>query len=195
VLNKKNVTTNTTMATYADNTAILCTSDEPNKTSNLLKIHLDFIDNWATKWWIIINPDKSVYVPLTLKRTDPHPIHLQGTQISSSPNVKYLGITLDIKLTWGPHLKAKRKTLNSRLHLLRPILKLKLPIHTKLILYNPFCNQYGHITYAIQIWGCAKPSQILITQAFQSIILRIITSAPWFVLNKTLLLLKNRISY
>jgi len=54
------VTTNTTMATYADVTAILCASDDPDETSNLLKIHLESIDNWATKCRIKINPDKSV---------------------------------------------------------------------------------------------------------------------------------------
>lgn len=40
--------------------------------------------------------------------------------------------------------------------------------------------------YAIQIWGCAKPSQIHTIQAFQSITLRMITSAPWFVSNSLL---------
>jgi hypothetical protein len=40
--------------------------------------------------------------------------------------------------------------------------------------------------YAIQIWGCAKPSQIRTIQAFQSITLHMITSAPWFVSNSSL---------
>ncbi|VVC31270.1 Reverse transcriptase domain [Cinara cedri] len=149
------VTTNTN---YADETAILCAKNDPDETSNCLQTHLDSIDNWATKWRIKINPDKSVYVPFTLKRTVPPAVHLQGTQIPSSPNVKYLGITIDKRLTWGPHLKLKRKTLNSRLHLLHPILKSKLPVHTKLIMYKSLLRSIG--VYAIQIWDCAKPSQI-----------------------------------
>lgn len=177
-------TTNTTLATYADDTAILCANYDPDETSNCLQAHLDSIDNWATKWRIKINPDKSVYVPFTLKRTEPPPVHFQGTQIPSSPNVKYLGITIDKRLTWGPHLKQKRKTLNSRLHLLRPILKSKLPVYTKLILYKSLLRPIW--AYAIQIWGCAKPSQIRTIQAFQSITLRMITSAPWFVSNSSL---------
>jgi hypothetical protein len=58
---------------------------------------------------IKINLDKSVYVPFSLKRTEPQSFHFEGTQISSSSNVKYLGIMLDKKLTWGPHLKQKKK--------------------------------------------------------------------------------------
>jgi len=35
------VTTNTTMVTYADVTTILYVSDDPDETSNLLKVHLN----------------------------------------------------------------------------------------------------------------------------------------------------------
>lgn len=54
------VTKNATIATYSDVTAIFCASDVPDETSNLLKIYLDSIDNWATKCRIKINEDKSV---------------------------------------------------------------------------------------------------------------------------------------
>ena len=40
--------------------------------------------------------------------------------------------------------------------------------------------------YGAQIWGCAKPTQIKSIQSFQSISLRQITSAPWFVSNHSL---------
>jgi len=90
------------MATYADNTAILCVSNDPNETSNFLQIHLVSIDIWSTKRRININPDKSVYVPFTLKRSDSPHVYLQVTEIPSSLNVKYLGITLDKRLTWPP---------------------------------------------------------------------------------------------
>jgi len=54
------VSTNTTLATYADDIAILCANNDHVETSNCLQTHLDSIDNWATKWRIKINPDKSV---------------------------------------------------------------------------------------------------------------------------------------
>jgi len=40
--------------------------------------------------------------------------------------------------------------------------------------------------YGIQIWSCAKPSQTKTIQAFQSIPLRLITSALWYVSNNSL---------
>uniref|UniRef100_A0A2S2PCV7 Putative RNA-directed DNA polymerase n=1 Tax=Schizaphis graminum TaxID=13262 RepID=A0A2S2PCV7_SCHGA len=41
-------------------------------------------------------------------------------------------------------------------------------------------------SYNIQIWGYAKPSQIQTIQAFQSISLYQITSAPWYASNLSL---------
>jgi len=40
------VITNTTLATYADDTAILCANNDPDETSNCLQTHLDSIDTW-----------------------------------------------------------------------------------------------------------------------------------------------------
>lgn len=97
------------MATYADDIAILCACNDPDETSNFLKIHLDFINNWANKWQIKINPEKSVYEKFTLKKTVPPNVYIQGTEIPSSLNVKYLGITLDKILTWGAPLNKKEK--------------------------------------------------------------------------------------
>jgi len=96
------VTTNTIMATYADDTAIFCANNDPYATSNCLQIHLDSIVNWTTKWQIKINPDISVYVPFILKITEPSPVHFQGTQFPSSPNLKYLSIRLNKKINLGP---------------------------------------------------------------------------------------------
>lgn len=88
-------------------------------------------------------------------------------------DVKHLGIILDNKLTWSRRLKTIRKNLNSRLHLLRPILKSKLICHdlTKNIVYKALPRPVW--VYAIQIRRCAKPSQICSIQAFPTIALYI----------------------
>jgi hypothetical protein len=41
-------------------------------------------------------------------------------------------------------------------------------------------------TYGIELWGCAKPTNIKILQNYQSQILRTMTNAPWYVSNHTL---------
>jgi len=41
-------------------------------------------------------------------------------------------------------------------------------------------------TYGIELWGSSKPSNNKILQTFQSKMLRMISSAPWYVSNQTL---------
>lgn len=53
-------------------TAIICARNDPVETTN--QTHLDLIKKWATKWRIKINPDTSVYVQITLHKTDPRSI-------------------------------------------------------------------------------------------------------------------------
>lgn len=177
-------TNDTITATYADDTSILSSNRDPFVAFNALQIHLDLIDKWSSNWKIKINVDKSVYVPFTLNKKNMPTPTLQGVPIPSSSQVKYLGMILDKRLTWGPHLKSKRKSLNSRSHLLHPVLKSKLPLHNKILLYKTMLRPIW--SYGAQIWGCAKPSQLKTIEAFQSISLRTITSAPWYVSNLTL---------
>jgi hypothetical protein len=82
------------------------------------------------------------------------------------------------------HLKIKRKTINSRLHLLRPFLRSKTSLKNKLLIYKTIIRPVW--SYGIQIWGSVKPSNTRTIQAFQSICLRQIVSAPWFIINNNL---------
>jgi len=70
------------------------------------------------------------------------------------------------------------------LHLLRPLLRSNLTLPIKIILYKTFLQPIW--TYGIVIWGSGKNSNKRTIQAFQNSTLRLITGAPWFVLNETL---------
>jgi hypothetical protein len=60
----------------------------------------------------------------------------------------------------------------------------KLSLENKTLTYKSILKPIR--TYGIQLWGCAKPSNIKIIQRLQSKILRSITNAPWYVSNLTL---------
>jgi len=58
-------TINTLFATYANDTAILASSSNPNLVLEALQGQTNKIDAWAKKWKIKINTDKSVQVTFT----------------------------------------------------------------------------------------------------------------------------------
>jgi hypothetical protein len=127
-----------------------------------------------------------VHVTFTLKQSpcECPQLIMNNAPISVQTKITFLGITLDKRLTWGPHLKEKRKSSNNRLHLLRPLLNSKITLQNKLIIYKSIIRPVWF--YRIAIWDPAKPSNIRPIQAFQSIALRLVTKVPCYVSNSTL---------
>lgn len=66
------------------------------------------------KWRTKINKNKFTQVTFTLRRTpiDCPQITLNNKAIPVKDETKYLGVVINRRLTWDPHLKEKRKSAN-----------------------------------------------------------------------------------
>ena len=60
----------------------------------------------------------------------------------------------------------------------------QLSLDSKLTVYKAILRPIW--AYGIDLWGCSKPSNTKILQTFQSKMLRMISSAAWYVSNQTL---------
>lgn len=177
------ISDNVTIATYADDTAILASSNCPNDASNIIQKQLDETGKWLDKWNIKVNTEKSTHVTFTLRKEDCPSPKLNGVTIPSSNNVKYLGLHIDRRLNWKKHIQSKRQHLNIKTKKMYWLLgpNSQLSMTNKLTLYKTILKPVW--TYGIQLWGTASNSNVEILQRYQSKTLRLITSAPWFVNN------------
>lgn len=170
--------------TFADDTAILATPTDPTKAHSMLQQHLLKIEQWLNRWKIKVNSDKCNHITFTLRKDSVPPITLNRTIIPQTKTVKYLGMHLDARMTWKKHIKTKieqirlkRRTMywltckNSRVNM-----------NNKLLIYKSIIKPIW--TYGIEIWGTAAKSHITKLEALQSIILRTIVNAPWYVRNE-----------
>jgi hypothetical protein len=74
---------------------------------------LNVVARWAVKGGLNISPHKIAIVPFTNRRKleGLGPLILHGKELIMLDAVKYLGVTLDSKLSWNQHLqKIIRKT-------------------------------------------------------------------------------------
>lgn len=175
---------NTTLATFADDTAILSSSKCLSKATDQLQEHLLILQHWFHKWRIKINEGKSTHITFTLGQKISQPIKINNKIIQTQNSVKYLGLHLDKKLNWATHIKNKRSSLNLKLHKFRQLLRSNLSLNNKILIYKQIIRP--SMTYGIQLWGTTKKSNLNKLQAFQSINLRLITNSPWYVSNLTL---------
>jgi hypothetical protein len=92
-------TEQTLTATYADDTAILASHQNPVTLSRKLQNHLNQFEKWLKRLCLKANENKSTHVTFTLKRENCPTIRLNGNQIPQGETAKYLGIYRDRRLT------------------------------------------------------------------------------------------------
>ena len=83
------------LAQYADDTALVATSKQPQRLLKYLKTHLIELETWVRDWKIAINVDKSAAVLFRTRRIPtPRPLRFLGDEIQWVKKVKYLGSPL-----------------------------------------------------------------------------------------------------
>jgi hypothetical protein len=103
---------NTTTATFADDTAILATNEDPAITSIKLQHNINKVNEWAKKLRIKANQNKSTHISFTMRNQTCPIVQMGDVALPQKNDVKYLGVHLDRRLTWARHIKAKRNQLN-----------------------------------------------------------------------------------
>jgi len=102
-------TEQTMTATYANDTAILASHQNPTIASTYLQHHLHQFERWLKRWRIKANENNSTHVTFSLKRETCPAVTLNGQHIPQRETAKYLGIHLDRRLTWQKQISTKRK--------------------------------------------------------------------------------------
>lgn len=179
------------LALYADDTAILAQARLQSSVSRKLSNALVEIQNWFEKWRISVNPEKSVAVYFCNNNrqhnTGPWiPLRMFDADIPWRSEAKYLGVTLDRKMTFSQHTTqavAKAKKAIGAISCMVNT-KSRLGLNTKLLVFNTCIKPV--LTYAAPAWAHAEPRTLYKLQIVQNQFLRRAVGAPWFVRNVTI---------
>ena len=79
---------------------------------------------------------------------------IEGTIIKQVTETKFLGVTIDDKLSWKPHIEILNKSFCGRIYHIRRVLS----EHLYKQLYHTLFEL--HLSYAISVWGGVSLNQI-----------------------------------
>jgi len=111
------------LALYADDTAVIATSRQPTLLVRYLKAYLTDLEWWLSEGRIAINVSKSsamLFSKIGRRISKPRAVELFGEPIEWVDDNRYLGVTLDKRLTWSKHINQVRKKPAQRLGTLGP---------------------------------------------------------------------------
>ena len=113
----------------ADDTALWAASKNVQFAAKRLRKDLRKLAKWCAKWRIKLNPEKTkviIFSRSPLARKSEPILKLYGERLKIYPQVKFLGITFDSKLTFHKHFEEILGRRNTRYHRVRLIVNKKM---------------------------------------------------------------------
>ncbi len=147
---------------FADDACLCLDNKNPNLLQEQVNLELQKVQHWLKTNKLYINHEKSNYLIFTKKKINHNfSIHLGKETISRKKSIKYLGITLDEKLTWEPHINNLKSKLSRNCFVIFKIRKYVDDATLRMLYYSLV---YPHLQYGISTWGNA--ARTLVSKIF-----------------------------
>ena len=170
---------NTSLAIFADDSALFTSSYRIDTIINRLEKTSLKIIKFFTKWKLKNNKEKTEAIIFTRRRPIINScINIENYEIKWSTQVKYLGITLDERLTYSAHINNIVNKCTGLLIMLYPLINRnsKLSVENKLLIYKSIIRPV--ISYGCPVWSNISESNFNKVQILQNKFLRLIGNYP-----------------
>lgn len=170
-------------ALFADDTSYYFSSRLRGQITSALRQTMTSNEQFFCKWKIKTNLAKSQAIFFTRRRTREiprRPLRIGNNDTPWADNfVKYLGVLLDKKLTFAPHINYTCEKVDKAIRILYPLLnrRSKLSQDNKILLYKVAIRPI--MSYACPIFIDAAKTHLRKLQVKQNKILRMILNAPY----------------
>ncbi|XP_044596718.1 uncharacterized protein LOC123273383 [Cotesia glomerata] len=138
---------------YADDVALMIKGSSPTEMRWRTQRALDLIQKWCIGKSLRVNPNKTEMVLFTkrrkLKITAPS---IFGMELKFSKEVRYLGVTLDSKLTWRSHIEKQTQKATATFWACRRIFGITWGLKPRLIKWIYTAILVPQLTFASVVW-------------------------------------------
>jgi hypothetical protein len=143
---------------FADDISLIVTTSDPKQLKECFNLVVEKLMRWFQANSLILNFNKTYCMHFTTIRRHivNSPIKYIHSQINSTQAMDFLGVSLDLTLSWQGHITKTIKKLNSACFAIRS-LKSLLSINDLKMIY--FAYAHSIIAYGIAFWGNATNSK------------------------------------
>ena len=164
---------------FVDDFAIYCTGYDATSTCRHVQKSIDAISKWALENGFRFSASKTVAIRFTRRRIyeEVPTLTLNGNILPYENTVKFLGMTLDKKLTWSNHIDNLKVKVKNSLNILKVVSGFDWGADKKslLKLYNTLCR--SKLDYGCQIYSSACKTKLKELDVVHNMGLRICTGA------------------
>lgn len=139
---------------FADDTSLIFKTKRRDYNFDDANASLSQVMNWFTANNLVLNSSKTKCIKFTLpnvRQTDSD-LRLDNAQLDIVNETKFLGITVDNRLQWGPHITTLCSKLSSAAFAVRQIRQFS-DVDTARLVY--FAYFHSIMSYGILLWGGA----------------------------------------
>ena len=163
---------------FADDTNIFVSAETQELAFAIAQQILNLISNYMNCNKLHVNLEKSCYINFSNKsktaadeKLNKYDLKISNTSLPQVETTKFLGVIIDDKLDWQPHIKSLAKKLSCCTGRLNHIIQFIPQSHHE-NLYHTLFESY--LSYGISAWGGAKTSKLQPIFKVQKKVLRVI---------------------
>lgn len=147
------------MVLFADDSTAIIKCDNPNNYQIDINNTLSKIIKWLIDNNLVINLNKTKIMHFHQRLVNtPVDVTYNNIKIEEVSNTKFLGVTIDDKLTWKPHLEEICKRLSKSAYLLFQLSK-KVNTETLLMAYHGLVSSV--LRYGVIFWGQSTNREVV----------------------------------
>lgn len=140
---------------FADDTSLIFKIDRKKDNFDDVNSALSEVHNWFTINNLVLNAKKTKCLRFSLPNVNSicPKIKLNGEDLAVVNETIFLGITLDSKLQWGPHILSLSGRLSSAAYAVKTVRRLTDVDTARLVYFSYF---HSIMSYGILLWGSAS---------------------------------------
>ena len=163
-------------ALHADDPALWTKAEQVTTAAIRMQEAMNLILDWAKEWLVMINRTKTEAICCSLSpKREEFILQINGQEIHQQDIPTYLGVKLDRKMTWSPHIGTMHSKGLRKMTLMKKLAGTKWGANMKLLTQVNTATVRPHMEDASSAWSSAAKTNLDQLTKTQNAGLRIIT--------------------